>query len=156
MTTGSDFWTPQKVIELERLWDEGLSCSQIGAKLGATRNAIIGKVHRMGLTQRTPLPTPPRPKADRAAKTAKTATKSRTIFPERKHEWKDIPSMDVPAPVNGGIPTANLVQGMCKAVTTVATPYVTARHCGHETYGGSNFCVGHFYKFYRPSERRQA
>lgn len=44
-------WTDERVDRLKQLWKEGLSCSQIARQLGGvTRNAVIGKVHRLGLT----------------------------------------------------------------------------------------------------------
>ena len=47
-------WTDDRVEALKKMWAEGLSASQIAAKLagGVTRNAVIGKVHRMGLSGR--------------------------------------------------------------------------------------------------------
>lgn len=43
-------WTDERVELLSKLWREGLSCSQIAAQMGnLTRNAVIGKVHRLGL-----------------------------------------------------------------------------------------------------------
>lgn len=46
-------WTDERVDELKKLWTEGLSASQIAARLGGvTRNAVIGKVHRLGLSGR--------------------------------------------------------------------------------------------------------
>lgn len=48
-------WTDERVELLKKLWMEGLSASQIAAELGegVTRNAVIGKVHRLGLSNRT-------------------------------------------------------------------------------------------------------
>lgn len=46
-------WTDERVERLKALWAEGLSASQIAAELGGvTRNAVIGKVHRLGLSGR--------------------------------------------------------------------------------------------------------
>ena len=47
-------WTEDRVDVLKRLWLEGLSASQIAKQLGGgvTRNAVIGKVHRLGLSGR--------------------------------------------------------------------------------------------------------
>jgi GcrA cell cycle regulator len=49
-------WTEERVELLKRLWNEGFSASQIAAKLseGVTRNAVIGKVHRLNLAGRAP------------------------------------------------------------------------------------------------------
>ncbi len=47
-------WTDERVETLKRLWTEGMSASQIAKELGGvTRNAVIGKVHRLGLSNRT-------------------------------------------------------------------------------------------------------
>ena len=46
-------WTDERVETLKKLWTEGLSASQIAKQLGGvTRNAVIGKVHRLGLAGR--------------------------------------------------------------------------------------------------------
>ena len=47
-------WTDERVELLKKLWSEGQSASQIAKALGGvTRNAVIGKVHRLGLSNRT-------------------------------------------------------------------------------------------------------
>lgn len=53
-------WTPKHVSALMALWAEGVPASEIGRRLGVTKNAIVGKVHRLGLTKRQ---SPIRPKA---------------------------------------------------------------------------------------------
>lgn len=47
-------WTDERCATLEKLWAEGLSASQAAKRIGGglTRNAVIGKVHRMGLAPR--------------------------------------------------------------------------------------------------------
>ena len=65
-------WTDERVETLKKLWLDGLSASQIAKQLGGvTRNAVIGKVHRLGLSGRAApshpsrttfkAPRPPRP-----------------------------------------------------------------------------------------------
>lgn len=47
-------WTDERIAKLEELWNEGLTASAIAKELGdVTRNAVIGKVHRLGLKSRT-------------------------------------------------------------------------------------------------------
>jgi len=62
-------WTDERVEILKKRWAEGLSASQIAAELGGiTRNAVIGKVHRLGLSGRAKSPSSaaPRPRKPRA------------------------------------------------------------------------------------------
>src|SRR5207342_1846126 len=62
-------WTDERVEMLKKLWADGLSASQIAAELGGiTRNAVIGKVHRLGLSGRAKSPSSaaPRPRKPRA------------------------------------------------------------------------------------------
>jgi len=45
-------WTPTRIGALIALWNEGLSTSEMGLRLGITKNAVVGKVHRLGLPKR--------------------------------------------------------------------------------------------------------
>lgn len=71
-------WTAEKIEQLNKLWSEGMSITEIGKILGMTRNAVVGKAHRLGLAKRpspiarapgprpaaaqpTPVAAPPRP-----------------------------------------------------------------------------------------------
>jgi len=66
-------WTDERVERLTKMWNEGQSASQIAKDLGGvTRNAVIGKVHRLGLSNRTtgepePVAAEPEPVAEPAA-----------------------------------------------------------------------------------------
>ena len=52
-------WTDERVETLKRMWAEGQSASAIAKELGGvTRNAVIGKVHRLGLSNRNDEPEP--------------------------------------------------------------------------------------------------
>jgi GcrA cell cycle regulator len=60
-------WTDERVETLKRLWIDGLSASQIAAELGGiTRNAVIGKVHRLGLSGRAKSPSSAAPRPRKA------------------------------------------------------------------------------------------
>lgn len=93
-------WTDERVEVLRKMWGEGLSASQIAKELGGvTRNAVIGKVHRMGLSNRaasaaaakpetkakpaTPAASAAKPKAKTKAETKpKPAAKAEAEAPE--------------------------------------------------------------------------
>src|SRR5262249_12510974 len=60
-------WTDERVELLKKLWADGLSASQIAAELGGiTRNAVIGKVHRLGLSGRAKSPSSASPRPRKA------------------------------------------------------------------------------------------
>jgi GcrA cell cycle regulator len=84
-------WTDERVDLLSRLWLEGRSASQIAAALGSglTRNAVIGKVHRLGLAGRVKAP-PPTRSADngagvRAESVSQVAAAPRRAVPRPSH-----------------------------------------------------------------------
>lgn len=59
-------WTDERVEMLKKLWADGLSASQVAKQLGGvTRNAVIGKVHRLGLSGRATPSRPARPRPQR-------------------------------------------------------------------------------------------
>ncbi len=66
-------WTDERVETLKKMWAEGQSASQIAKELGGvTRNAVIGKVHRLGLSNRA---------GSGGATTAKPAAKEKAAKP---------------------------------------------------------------------------
>jgi GcrA cell cycle regulator len=103
-------WTDERVETLKKMWSEGQSASQIAKELGGvTRNAVIGKVHRLGLSNRVGAAAPeaavrnaspadkptvkpaaaaakpaPKPEAKPATPRTESATPSATVTPLRK------------------------------------------------------------------------
>lgn len=74
-------WTDERVELLKKLWAEGLSASQIATQLGGvSRNAVIGKVHRLKLSGRgrassaTPRPKKSAPSAPKAPRPSRPMT----------------------------------------------------------------------------------
>lgn len=56
-------WTPELDAALRRLWDDDYSAAQIAARLGMTRNAVTGRMHRLKLQLRGRAKPRPAPKA---------------------------------------------------------------------------------------------
>jgi GcrA cell cycle regulator len=73
-------WTDERVELLTKLWAEGLSASQIAAQLGGvSRNAVIGKVHRLKLSGRgrtTAAPARQKKSAQQGAGAAKSVSRA--------------------------------------------------------------------------------
>ncbi|GAA6174561.1 GcrA family cell cycle regulator [Sulfitobacter pacificus] len=79
-------WTDERVETLKKMWGEGQSASQIAKELGGvTRNAVIGKVHRLGLSNRATTGTAAKPDAKPKAKPAPRAEAK----PKAKAETKE-------------------------------------------------------------------
>jgi len=72
-------WTEDRVELLKKYWNEGLSASQIAGRLGygVTRNAVIGKVHRLGLSGRV---TPQRAACPRPRRTREPSHPGRPLL----------------------------------------------------------------------------
>lgn len=84
-------WTDERVETLKRMWNEGQSASQIAKELGGvTRNAVIGKVHRLGLSNRVGAAPAPAP----AAGAARPAAPVREV----EAEPEDLPEVIEAAP----------------------------------------------------------
>ncbi|MEP6342073.1 MAG: GcrA family cell cycle regulator [Maricaulaceae bacterium] len=161
-------WTEDRVEILTKLWAEGLSASQIAKQLGGvTRNAVIGKVHRLGLSGRAK---PSRPATRRAA--AKPSTpRTRTVKPRAsasaKPKTPSIPkirsateSVPMPTPINakplpnGEFATILTIRDhMCK--WPIGDPGDNDfRFCGRRIKEGEPYCEGHCQVAYQPSRRR--
>jgi GcrA cell cycle regulator len=75
-------WTEQRIEMLRRLWGQGQTASQIAVALGGvTRNAVIGKAHRLGLTGR---PSPIKRDASGAAAPKRRPIPRRALAPQPK------------------------------------------------------------------------
>lgn len=81
-------WTEKLVEQLKQLWTDGLSTAEIGRRLGITKNAVIGKAHRLGLPSR---PSPIR-KITKATK--KTTSTTRKKQPQNIQPTPTLPLLD--------------------------------------------------------------
>jgi GcrA cell cycle regulator len=157
-------WTDERVEALKKLWAEGLSASQIAKQLGGvTRNAVIGKVHRLGLSGRA---TPSRP-ARRVTKPSRprtTATSpATTAAPRAPRPAASVPAPKpaAPAPVEPAVlpsgefaTVLTLRESMCK--WPIGDPASSSfRFCGRKTGAGSAYCEAHSEMAYQPNQKRR-
>ncbi|MBE6445140.1 MAG: hypothetical protein E7019_03670 [Alphaproteobacteria bacterium] len=80
-------WTDEMIEQLKKMWDEGLTTGEIGRRLNVSKNSIVGKVHRLGLSGR---PSPIK-KKDQTSETPKSEKKqsapkekAKSVAPETK------------------------------------------------------------------------
>lgn len=167
-------WTDERVDLLRKLWSEGLSASQIAAQLGGvSRNAVIGKVHRLKLSSRgRSTATPARQKkavqaaatkaVSRAASTARPMTVSvgatalQTQFDAEPVARQYLrPQQDVVVPISRRLQLVQLSERTCKWPNGDPLSEDFS-FCGNDCADTGPYCRYHAKVAYQPaSERRR-
>ena len=100
-------WTPDRIKTLMGLWEEGLPTSEIGRRLGVTKNAVVGKVHRLGLKKRQ---SPIR----QSTSTSAQPKKAKVVAPRSSAEASDSPVVrKVVRPTGEVVRLEELTSSMC-------------------------------------------
>jgi len=164
-------WTEERVAELKKLWAEGHSASQIAKRLGSvTRNAVIGKVHRLGLSGRAtpsrPVKRPPRlarPKPQQMPRQASSApaVRGNNALAVRAEAAAPTPHVEVETNIepqrlpNGDMVTVLTVKDtMCK--WPIGDPADNNfGFCGHASAEGSPYCAEHARVAFQPAKKRE-
>ena len=119
-------WTDERVETLKKMWAEGQSASQIAKELGGvTRNAVIGKVHRLGLSNRVGGKEEAEEEVAVAATAARADVRPETrpeLRPELRADPARPPEPVAAAPVAGTPPVAPLRPPERPATAPVAGP----------------------------------
>ena len=95
-------WTEERIERLKSMWAEGATASQIADELGGvSRNAVIGKAHRLGLEQR---PSPVKAVEEKDKKAAKPARAPAAAKPAPSESEPAAAAKPAPAPAAGAAP----------------------------------------------------
>lgn len=151
-------WTEERVSLLRKLWTEGLSASQIAKQLGGvTRNAVIGKVHRLGLAGRA---TPSRP-AKRPVRAARPRPLAGPSAPRLRTPTASVlpvvsaPQLEPLVLASGRTASVlTLNDRMCKFPIGDPTDADFA-FCGREHGSAGPYCGDHARLAYQPSQARR-
>lgn len=159
-------WTEDRVAVLKKLWAEGHSASQIAKQLGGvTRNAVIGKVHRLGLSGRAtpsrPVKRPPRlarpkprimPDGSVKAPAGAAADRAETLKPSEKNAM--IAAMPPLELSDGEAATILTIRdSMCKwPIGDPVDPKFA--FCGRKSEGGP-YCKEHAKLAFQPAKKRE-
>jgi GcrA cell cycle regulator len=161
-------WTDERVELLKKLWSEGLSASQIATQLGGvSRNAVIGKVHRLKLSGRgrasssTPRPkkagpsASPRPAAQRQSRTVTigaTALKAQyEVEPAREPIARPA---SVVMPISRNLSLIDLNERTCKWPNGDPLSEEFS-FCGNDVGEGGPYCGYHSRLAYQPAVERR-
>jgi GcrA cell cycle regulator len=162
-------WNDERVELLKKLWAEGLSASQIAGRLGGvTRNAVIGKVHRLGLSGRATTSRMkslrPRPRANAlTAANAKRPVKSRfgsvgnstvraLYQPEAEPYVSPVEELVIPMAERKSIQSLS----ECSCRWPIGDPQLADFHfCGKDKVMGLPYCEFHARRAFQPPQPRR-
>ena len=152
-------WTDERVELLKKLWADGLSASQIAAELGGvTRNAVIGKVHRLGLSGRakSPSSSSPRPRKARSSshmlRVSRPSMRGNTAL-AYEYELEPMPEL-FEIPVEQRKSLLELNEKTCH--WPVGDPGSTEFYfCGGQTVNELPYCIHHSRIAYQPANDRR-
>ena len=101
-------WTDERIERLTKMWEGGSTASQIAEELGGvSRNAVIGKAHRLGLKAR-PSPVKPNEKPEPVARAAKPALEAPRTAQPASPRPAPAPS---PSPSQASAPAIPIIPG---------------------------------------------
>ena len=78
-------WTDKMVEDLKKMWKDGMTTGEIGKKLGVSKNSIVGKVHRLGLSGR-PSPIKKKDPSEKSSAAPSETPKNTATTPNSKKE----------------------------------------------------------------------
>lgn len=138
-------WTPERVDLLKKLWADGLSCSQIAAELQhITRNAVIGKVNRLGLSGRVV--------------TARAPSRNQPVRPRRTTLLRIVEPVCAPLPFDPTERTATACDILGLTSTNCHWPVGNVGEtdfffCGAPALAHKPYCAGHHVRAHNTAPR---
>jgi GcrA cell cycle regulator len=153
-------WNAERVEALKRYFAAGLSCSRIAYEIGVSRNAVIGKMNRLGLSR--PKEVRQRDRADRPARARmpRSWAYERPTIAAQQEMLREVFPVTEPreeVPIRGGRGCSLFELGQEKCRWPISTPGAADFcFCGNEPVKGLPYCPGHARLAYRPARLRSA
>ena len=157
MAASDTTWTDTAISELRRLWDEGHVTAEIGRRLGVTKNAVVGKAHRLELPHRpSPIRRGERPASEPAPRPK--AAPSVLALPAAALQAAPVLPPPPPPPIAAAPARRGLPQPCCWPLGEPGRPGF--RFCDAVADGGKPYCGEHralaYVKALRPASAIQA
>lgn len=152
-------WSEDRIEKLKALHAKGLSCAMIADELGAgiSRCAVIGKLHRLGMSnagstvRKANAKKNPRPKVEKAMRVVRASAKagSYRLIEAARVEAEKIRCVDV-VPLNVGL--LDLEPHQCRY--PIGNGQIL--FCGHSKIEGTSYCSPHYMLTHRSEAERRA
>jgi GcrA cell cycle regulator len=149
----SPTWTDERIEQLKSFFTAGLSCSQIACEIGVSRNAVIGKLNRLGLARgRTPA-------TRRAERTGAPRMRYPAVIAQRQL-LRAVYAEALPEPEQVSVVSmarcSLLELGRETCRWPISDPDAADfSFCGNAAVAGLPYCAGHVRMAYRVPGRRQ-
>ena len=137
-------WSAEAIERLRALWAEGHSTAEIGRRMGVSKNAVVGKAHRLNLPAR------PSPIRREAVAETRLAPSRAGPHPPRQHLSPSPPQSPPPPDAGGpwgppaGRPCACLPRGLRPSCAPIGEPGTADfRFCTAEATSGKPYCTQH-------------
>ncbi len=144
-------WTEEKVAVLRQYWGSGKSASEIAEIIGGmSRNAVIGKAHRLGLAGR---PSPIKERKVKPKQPAPLANGTPTPAPAQPAPKAPVDNVVELLP-GGGATILSLTERMCR--WPHGDPKQPGfRFCGKPAVEGTSYCAEHLKMAYQPPQPKR-
>jgi GcrA cell cycle regulator len=141
-------WPPERTAELLRLRERAMSARQIARELGVTRNAVIGKLHRLKLTIVTVRVTSEAWRQQRREQAARRRARERA----RDVRPRPVRQGPIRAPLPGKVNIWGLTENACRWPLFFGNEPVSDQfYCGDEAMLGASYCGVHCRQSFGPS-----
>jgi GcrA cell cycle regulator len=152
VSTGT--WTPERIEQLRSCVGNGMTCSQIAAAIGVSRNAVIGKIHRLGLSSGRPAGVRARANCPPRARHSRGPTQRRLLrLAFARAPLDEILSSVV---VISTHPCSLIDIDVHQCRWPIGDPASTNfLFCGNDAIAGLTYCLGHARMAYRATASRR-